>query len=135
MSPDLAALRAAHDRIRSHVKRTPVLGSESLDGQSCDVYKGDEEATQAAFESASGGGNGMDKIDSAELKIWACGDGYVHQMLISATGSSAETPDQKLDFKMKFHLYDFDSSDIEIAAPKNPQALQTPSFEIPTTQP
>jgi threonine dehydratase len=31
MSPDLAALRAAHDRIRPHIKRTPVLGSESLD--------------------------------------------------------------------------------------------------------
>ena len=31
MSLDLAAIRAAHDRIRPHIKRTPVLTSEVLD--------------------------------------------------------------------------------------------------------
>lgn len=31
MSPDLAAIRAAHDRIRPHIHRTPVLHSTRLD--------------------------------------------------------------------------------------------------------
>ena len=31
MSLDLAAIRAAHDRIRSHIKRTPVITNEALD--------------------------------------------------------------------------------------------------------
>jgi hypothetical protein len=113
------------------------VGSESLDGQSCDIYKGDQEATQAAFESAAGGGgaNGMDTIESADLKLWACGDGYVHQMLIDVTGSSKDKPGQKLDFQMNFHLYDFDSADIAIEAPADAKPLETPSFALPTSQP
>jgi threonine dehydratase len=31
MSLDLAAIRAAHERIRPYIKRTPVLTSEAID--------------------------------------------------------------------------------------------------------
>jgi hypothetical protein len=111
------------------------IDTDSLDGQSCAVYLGDEAATQAVFQSTAGGSaEGMDEIESAELKIWACDDGFVHQMQINMVGTAEDSPDQKIDMNMNFHLYDFDSADIAIEAPENAQPLATPSFEMPTTE-
>jgi predicted small lipoprotein YifL len=114
-----------------------LAGSESIDGRSCDIYAGDKEATLAAFQAANAGSNPGDlgEIKDAEFKFWVCDDSYVHQVQLSLTGTSKEKPDQTVDFKMHFHMYDFDSTDIKIEAPADAQPLKAPSIDLPTEQP
>lgn len=67
MSLDLAAIRAAHDRIRPHVTRTPVLTNARLDA-ACGgkvFFKCDNLQKAGAFK-ARGAANAVFSLGEAE---------------------------------------------------------------------
>lgn len=110
-------------------------GQEQIDGQSCDVYSGDKEATLALMKGTEGNlptSDMLGEVEDASTKIAICEDGHVHQMQFAISGTAKDKPDQKASFTMDLHLFDFDS-DITITAPENPATLETPQFEMPTT--
>jgi hypothetical protein len=101
--------------------------SESLDGQSCDVYLYDMKSLQ---NSALIGllGSAQDKtdfsaIDKAEMNVWLCGDGYVHQFTMDYEGHNQSQPDSKAAMKMNIHLWDYNNSSIKVVAPSGAKPM------------
>ncbi len=114
-----------------------LTGSESLDGQECDVYTMDREATLRAIEelnSMSGSdmsGSGQDfnpnDIESAEVKSWICNDGYLHKLELFIEAYSPDMPDQLIGVNFMVHMHDFDG-DINIVEPTDAIALEQPDM-------
>jgi hypothetical protein len=103
------------------------VGSESLDGQSCGKYQYDLKSLQ---NSALVGllGSAQDKtdfsaIDKAEMDVWLCGDGYVHQFVMDYEGHNQNQPDSKAAMKMNIHLWDYNNSSITVTAPANAKPM------------
>ncbi len=101
--------------------------SESLDGQSCDVYLYDMKSLQ---NSALIGllGSAQDKtdfsaIDKAEMNVWLCGDGYVHKFTMDYEGHNQNQPDSKAAMKMNIHLWDYNNSAIKVVAPSGAKPM------------
>jgi hypothetical protein len=110
-------------------------GTETLDNQQCTVYEGDREAVIAAFGSVGANqGEPLDPstVDDASMEFYICPDGYLHQMTMSLTAHEPETPDQKGTFALNLHIYDIDSSDINIVAPTDAEPLQLPGIDVST---
>ncbi len=110
--------------------------AEKLDGHVCDVYVGDKNAALAAFInlggasqlSASSSARLRESISSAEFKLWICDDGYLHQMRISFDGADQSQNNQRYNFKMLVHLFDFGTK-ISIVTPANAVAA-TPIIDL-----
>jgi threonine dehydratase len=67
MTLDLAAIRAAHDRIRPHVKRTPVLTNDALDaGCGARLYFKCENLQEAGAFKSRGACNAVFALSDAE---------------------------------------------------------------------
>jgi hypothetical protein len=114
-----------------------LTGNESLDGQECDVYTMDREATLRAIEelnSMSGSdmsGSGQDfnpnDIESAEVKSWICNDGYLHKLELFIEAYSPDMPEQLIGVNFMAHMYDF-GGDINIVEPADAIALEQPDL-------
>ncbi len=106
-------------------KSTP----ETLDGQRCDVYRGDKTATLVLYQSRNPayvpGEDSFADFDAAESKVWVCGDGYVHQFLLSITTHSKYDPKQKGTLRLQMRFYDINGN-IKITAPANATPLNLP---------
>jgi hypothetical protein len=95
--------------------------TESVDGQSCDVYAYDlKNAKNAALTGLLG--TAKDKqdfsaIDKYEMSMWLCGDGYVHKFVLDMQSHDANNPAEKGSFKMNAHMWDFNNAAIKITAP------------------
>ncbi len=96
-------------------------GSESLDGQSCDVYlynaKTLENSALGGLLGMSSDKNDFSVIDKAEMKVWLCGDGYVHQFTMDYEGHNSKDANSKGAMKMNIHVWDFNNSAISVQAP------------------
>jgi hypothetical protein len=103
------------------------VGSESVDGQPCEVYLYDMKSLQnAALVGLLG--SAQDKsdfsaIDKAEMKVWLCRDGYVHQFTMDYEGHSQNDVNSKGAMKMNIHLWDFNNSAISVQAPANAKPM------------
>lgn len=109
-------------------------GSESLDGQSCDVYSGDTSALLRALnrlENATGATPNLDSIDRTEFMLWVCEDGYIHQVRLLIEGH--DKSDQKGSYQVLIKLSDW-NGDIQITPPVDAQPLDGP-FANPTATP
>jgi hypothetical protein len=106
------------------VKKT---GTESLDGQSCDVYLSDVKSNQnAALLGLLG--SAQDKtdfsaVDKGEMRFWLCPDGYVHKFLLDYQGHDAKDAAQKASLKMMWHAWDFNNPAIAVTVPKDAKPL------------
>ncbi len=113
-------------------------GSETLDGQACQVYAGDKSAVMNAFNKLSGAGGAtqedLDSIDRAEFKFWVCADGFVHQIKMFVEGHEKDKPDQKGSFEILMKLTDF-NADIKITPPADAIPLQIPGQGEPGVTP
>jgi hypothetical protein len=95
--------------------------TESVDGQSCDVYVYDlKNAKNAAITGLLG--SAKDKqdfsaIDKYEMSMWLCGDGYVHKFALDMQGHDANNPAEKGSMKINAHMWDFNNAAIKITAP------------------
>ncbi len=97
------------------------VGTESLDAQQCDVYLYDVKSLQNAalggllgFSQAQGD---FSAIDKGEMKVWLCGDGYVHKFTMDYQGHDSKDATQKGALKMNIHLWDFNNPTITVQAP------------------
>ncbi len=103
------------------------VGNQSVDGQSCDVYLYDMKSLQNAallglLGSAQDKSN-FSTIDKAEMRVWLCGDGYVHQFTMDYEGHSQSDANSKGAMKMNIHLWDFNNSAISVQAPANAKPM------------
>lgn len=106
-------------------------GTETLDGQSCQVFAGDKDAVVQAFNKL-GGATGatqedLSSIDSAEFKFWVCGGGYLHQVRMALEGHDKNKPDQKGSFEVLMKITDFNTN-ITITPPADAVPLKLPQF-------
>lgn len=108
--------------------------TESLDGQQCEVYSIDQDGlTQLAQDFDLGmSPDDLDtgEIDSAELSMWICDDGYLHKLDFVLEGTAEEMPQQPVTVHVTLHMYDF-NSDITIVAPADALPLEQVAFSDP----
>jgi hypothetical protein len=112
-------------------------GQEQLDGQQCQVFSGDKEATLKLLEgtgSSTPTTDMFEEVEDASTKLLICEDGYLHQMGFSVSGSAKDTPGQKASFSLNMHIFDF-GGDFTITAPEGAVKLEMPQFNLPTTTP
>lgn len=112
-----------------------ITGNENMDGQACQVWTGSS-ATLAKGLTAwiQNLQASLGVVDHFEVKLWACADGYLHQVHVALAGHNSKTTDDKADIQITNHFYGFNATDITITSPSN--ALPLPSFgPTPTAQP
>jgi hypothetical protein len=101
--------------------------SESLDGQSCDVYLYDLKSLQnAAIVGLLGSAqdkNEFASIDKAEMSFWLCKDGYVHKFLLDYQGHDTKNATEKGALKMTGHTWDYGNPTIVVTAPKDAKPM------------
>ncbi len=101
--------------------------TESLDGQSCDVYLYDFKTAQnAALEGLTGMSqyqNAFGAIDKAEMSIWLCRDGFVHRFILDYAGHNPKNAAEKGSLKMNGHFWDFNNPAIKVEAPKDAKPM------------
>ncbi len=105
-----------------------LTGSEELDDLQCDVYTGDRDATLAALENLGEEtlpGGEEENLEVAELRLWVCEDGYVHQMQAELSGVNPEAPDQQVELMVLMRFFDI-NADISIEAPADAVPLEVP---------
>jgi hypothetical protein len=95
--------------------------TESLDGQSCDVWLYDFKNIQNA---AITGALAMSKdkgefsaIDTGQVSTWMCGDGFVHKWSFEFRGHDAKDANNKGALIMSAHMWDFNNPTIVVTAP------------------
>src|SRR5574341_1534078 len=101
--------------------------SESLDGQSCDVYLYDLKSVQnAAIVGLLGSSqtkNEFASIDKAEVNVWLCGDGFVHKYTLEYAGHDQKNPTDKGAMKINSHTWDFNNAAIKVTAPQGAKPM------------
>jgi len=110
---------------------------EQLDGQTCQMYIGDKDATIAAFEQVEGQGlpgpQNFSEVRRAEMRFWVCEDGYLHKLTLDTEGLQAGQS-EPIGYTMDVRLFDF-GADVEIEAPADAEPVTPPSFGLPTPTP
>lgn len=112
-------------------------GTETLDGQTCGVYVGDQAVTLKAFQelnkSSSTNETAQYDIDSADFRFWVCPDGSLRQAKLSLDAHTAGKPDDKGSFLLFVHVYDLGGS-VSIQPPAQSELLkpQLPPEASPT---
>ncbi len=103
------------------------VGAETLDSKKCDIFGSTvSEAKKVVSALTPGALPGVDDqsaISAADVKFSLCEDGYLHKVLMSVTSIGKEQADQKTDFVVTMHLYDFNAA-ITIAPPADASPLQ-----------
>jgi hypothetical protein len=101
--------------------------TESLDGQSCDVWLYDFKNVQNA---AITGALAMSKdkgefsaIDTGQVSTWMCGDGFVHKWSFEFRGHDAKDANNKGALIMSAHLWDFNNPTISVTAPAGAKTM------------
>jgi hypothetical protein len=109
------------------IKKT---SSEALDGRRCDVFTG---AKQVALELLQLGGLsqlqqqlGQAQLDDASIAIWACSDGYIHQMVVVLDIHDTKNASNKATIRVTEHLSKF-GVPVKIQAPENAEPLPSQS--------
>ncbi len=101
--------------------------SESVDGQSCDVYLYDLKSVQnAAIVGLLGSSqtkNEFAAIDKAESNVWLCGDGFVHKYTLEYAGHDQKNPNDKGAMKINAHTWDFNNAALKVTAPQGAKPM------------
>jgi hypothetical protein len=103
------------------------VGTEAVDGQSCDIYAG----ALKGFDASSmlgvfGGGKDTSDIgvvDTSETRIWLCADGYAHKFSVNFEGHNSKNPAEKGAFKMNGHMWDFNNAAIKVTPPTDAKPM------------
>jgi len=106
---------------------------EQLDGQNCQVWR----ATPKNFDETGIGnllGAGLETspfgvLDQAEVKLWVCDDGIVHQLNISLDAHNARRATEKGSAQLSLRLQDIGNNAIKITAPAGAEPFQ---LRVPT---
>ncbi len=101
---------------------------EPLDGLSCQVW---------SYRPASLADAGIGKtlaldapnsafgvLEQAEMKLWPCADGALHQLSAEIAGHKSSTASEKGNLRLLIQIWDYDSAAIKITAPANAEPFQ-----------
>lgn len=95
--------------------------TESLDGQSCEVWMYDFRNTSGgAFTSLltmSKDRGDFSVIDLGQTAVWLCGDGFAHRWMLEVRGHDTKNPNEKGALVMSAHMWDFNNPTIIVTAP------------------
>jgi len=136
--PTARALLASFSPEDFGAAKFQAAGSETLDDEKCTVWSAQDAVaiqeiigvTQAAELKAQ-----MGEIDSSELKVWTCADGYIHRIRGLVKGHSAQNPANTVSITLSFDLNQFDAA-LDIQPPADAQPFNpTQATDTPTPQP
>ncbi len=104
-------------------------GTETLDEKRCDVYRADKQATYKWYTSVSPedipNKDDFQDLDNAEIKVWVCSDGYMHQFRMILETHSKYDPSLKGKMQQQMHFFDINGN-ISITAPASPVPFRLP---------
>jgi hypothetical protein len=113
-------------------------GTETVDAKKCDVYSGDaseaKKAVAALNPGALPGVDDLSAISAADVKFSMCDDGFIHKVLLNVITLGKDKPDEKTEFNVTMHVYDFNAN-VTISAPANPLPLKTMNIPEDTPTP
>lgn len=138
LSPEQAALAAPPVSADSSLGAVQRAGakfegftpgpSEQRNGQQCQSYLGDRDATVALLDSLSQSGlpasASPDDITSAESTVVVCADGYLHGLSLTFAGRQGE-PAQPFGYSLEVELSDFEAP-LVISAPADAREPPAP---------
>lgn len=88
--------------------------SDTLDGQTCDVYSIDKAELMDLLarldESGSMSPQDFADIDDMGVKIWICEDGYFHQFEVRIDATDPSMPDQPISIRVVLHIFDYNGN-------------------------
>ena len=101
--------------------------TESLDGQSCDVwvydFKNVQNATITAALAMSKDKGEFSAIDTGQVSTWTCGDGFVHKWSFEFRGHDTKDANNKGALIMSAHMWDFNNPTIVVTAPAGAKTM------------
>lgn len=101
----------------SSAKKT---GTETLDGQSCDVWVWNIQQTTPFLGLLANPTQAADLsvTDKSEVRSWICRDNYVHKVTMEIAGHSKDNVNEKGSLKFDIHIWDFDNATLSVKAPE-----------------
>ncbi len=113
-----------------------ATGNDVIDLQPCQVWAAQNTTLARKFGNITNNPlaqSQLTAVDSFELKLWTCTDGYLHQLKGAVSGHNLQAPTEKAKLVFGYHFYDF-GANITITAP--PKAEPIPVIgPIPTATP
>jgi hypothetical protein len=104
------------------------VARESLDGQNCQVWRAvPKSANETGIGNLLGAGqdtSAFGALDQAEVKVWICDDGILHQLSIDLAGHNAKNANQKGAAQLQMRLQDIQNTAIKITAPAGAEPFQ-----------
>ena len=96
------------------------IGTETLEGQSCDVWAWNftNSSQLLGFLSDVNSKVDMTVTDKAETKSWLCRDGYVHRVAMEILGHAKDNVNEKGAMKLESRMWDFENPALTIKAPE-----------------
>jgi hypothetical protein len=95
-------------------------GQEQVDNLACQRFSGDRATSLAVLKSLGDSGLPIDTapehIDRVTSDLWACPDGYLHQVRLAFAGATPAAKPLAFDFTITMHMYDF-NADVGVTAP------------------
>jgi hypothetical protein len=94
-------------------------GTETLDGQSCDVWVWSIAQTTPFLGLLANPTQATDLsvTDKSEVRSWICRDNYVHKVMMEIAGHSKDNVNEKGAMKFDIHIWDFDNPTLSVTAP------------------
>lgn len=107
--------------------------AERLDGQNCQIWRAvPKSANETGIGNLLGAGqdtSAFGALDQAEVKLWICDDGILHQLSIDLAGHNAKSANQKGTAQLQMRLQDLQNAAIKITAPTGAEPFQ---IRVPT---
>lgn len=110
-------------------------GSETIDNETCSVWTAQNPEfarTLIGVTEDSDLRRQLGEIDKTEFKMWTCADGFIHLMVGSVEGRSAQNAENKSSVNLRFAMTDFEQA-LDIQPPASSKPFPTPPPAQPTS--
>lgn len=136
--PTARALLASFSPEDFGTAKFQTAGTETLDEERCTVWSAqDAPAIQKIIgvTEAAELKEQMGEIDSSELKVWTCADGYIHRIRGLVKGHNTQNPSNIVSITLSFNMNQFDGAlDIQPPADAKPFEPQAEDTTTPTAK-
>lgn len=143
--PTARGLIASFDPAEMGKAEFQSSGNEDLDGEKCSIWTAQKPEIIQQLIGVTDDSDlktRLGEIDSSELKIWTCSDGFIHQLIGEVKGHATDNPENTASITLKFLMNDFEAA-VDIQAPSDPLPFPTQSSqpqptavpEVPTEEP